>query len=239
MIGMPRGLHHRGDLLEPDRRQVLLLAEQHDHRDRLVERAVQLLAGVDLDDTAADHPHRLVIGEALLCRNDHAIDHAVGERQAQHLDGSLPATQAAVPSATAAALPQVTMPHSAPVSSAMRRPAASISSSRLTNRREASSIAVAHLRQHQAAAMHRAHAAAIDERTHAEREVGVGVHLRLPESRCGIIAGARLLSLPDAMVGRYRRDRLQFRQNHRLRLMLRTIAMVDKLPGFRRIWLDQ
>src|SRR5208282_6281401 len=34
------------------------------------------------------------------------------------LTGSLPATHAAVPSATAAALPQVTMPHSAPVSSA-------------------------------------------------------------------------------------------------------------------------
>src|SRR5438445_50724 len=54
--------------------------------------------------------------------------------------GSLPATQAAVPSATAAALPQVTMPHSAPVNSAMRLPAASISSSRLTNCREAASI---------------------------------------------------------------------------------------------------
>src|SRR5215472_10989108 len=53
------------------------------------------------------------------------------------LTGSLPATQAAVPSATAAALPQVTRPHSAPVNSAMRRPAASISSSRLTNQCEA------------------------------------------------------------------------------------------------------
>src|SRR5437763_9883278 len=57
------------------------------------------------------------------------------------LAGSLPATQAAVPSATAAALPQVTMPHSAPVNSAMRLPAASISSSRLTNWREAASTA--------------------------------------------------------------------------------------------------
>ena len=55
--------------------------------------------------------------------------------------GSLPATQAAVPSATAAALPQVTIPDSAPVSSARRRPAAAISSSRLTNQREASAIA--------------------------------------------------------------------------------------------------
>src|ERR1700730_8424527 len=55
--------------------------------------------------------------------------------------GSLPATQAAVPSATAAALPQVTMPHSAPFNPARRRPAASISSSRLTNWREAASIA--------------------------------------------------------------------------------------------------
>src|SRR4051812_6968212 len=57
------------------------------------------------------------------------------------LTGSLPATQAAVPSATAAALPQVTMPHSAPVRSASRLPAASISSSRLTNWRDAASIA--------------------------------------------------------------------------------------------------
>src|SRR6476646_743210 len=57
------------------------------------------------------------------------------------LTGSLPATQAAVPSATAAALPQVTMPHSAPVSSARRLPAASISSSRLTNWRDAASTA--------------------------------------------------------------------------------------------------
>src|ERR1700745_2614537 len=57
------------------------------------------------------------------------------------LTGALPATQAAVPSATAAALPQVTRPHSAPVSSARRRPAASISSSRLTNQRDASATA--------------------------------------------------------------------------------------------------
>src|SRR5438270_594803 len=49
--------------------------------------------------------------------------------------------QAAVPSATAAALPQVTMPHSAPVNSAIRLLAASISSSRLTNWREAASTA--------------------------------------------------------------------------------------------------
>src|SRR5882724_408954 len=57
------------------------------------------------------------------------------------LTGSLPATQAAVPSATAAALPQVTRPHSAPVSSARRFPAASISSSRLTKWRDASATA--------------------------------------------------------------------------------------------------
>ena len=34
---------------------------------------------------------------------------------------------------------------------------------------------VANLRQHQAAAMHRAHTAAIDERPHAEHEIGIGV----------------------------------------------------------------
>src|SRR6516225_2283274 len=55
--------------------------------------------------------------------------------------GSLPAMQAADANATAAALPQVTMPHSAPVSSASRLPAASINSSRLTNCRDAASTA--------------------------------------------------------------------------------------------------
>src|SRR5690242_4134306 len=55
--------------------------------------------------------------------------------------GSLPAMHAADARATAAALPQVTMPHSAPVSSANRLPAASISSSRLTNWRDAASTA--------------------------------------------------------------------------------------------------
>jgi hypothetical protein len=46
--------------------------------------------------------------------------------------------------------------------------------------------------------MHRAHAAAIDERAHAERAVGVGVHLHLPDGGCGIIAGDPLMSRPDA-----------------------------------------
>ena len=67
---MPRGLHTEAISSSLHRGQMLLLAEQHDHRDRLVEGAVQLLARVDLDDMAADHAHRLVIGEALLCRND-------------------------------------------------------------------------------------------------------------------------------------------------------------------------
>ena len=65
MIGMPRGLTDGGDFFEPHAGQMLLLAEQHDHRHRLVERPVEIVAGVDLDDVAADHPHRLVIGEAL------------------------------------------------------------------------------------------------------------------------------------------------------------------------------
>src|ERR1700680_2312144 len=69
------------------------------------------------------------------------LTRASGKRSGSILAGSVPATQAAVPSATAAALPQGTMPHSAPVNSAMRPPAASISSSRLPNCREAASIA--------------------------------------------------------------------------------------------------
>src|SRR5271156_94778 len=55
--------------------------------------------------------------------------------------GSLPATHAVVASVSAAALPQVTTPHSAPVSSAMRRLAPCINSSRLTNWRDACATA--------------------------------------------------------------------------------------------------
>ena len=86
MIGMPRGLTTEAISSSRTLAEMLLLAEQHDHRDRLVERLVELLARVDLDDVAADHPHRLVIGEALRLRDDDAVDHAVGEGQAQHLD---------------------------------------------------------------------------------------------------------------------------------------------------------
>ena len=79
-------LDDRGDLLEPQAAEMLQLAEQHDHRHRLGERRVEILAGLDLDEMAADHPHRLVIGEALSLRDDDPVDHPLGERQAQHLD---------------------------------------------------------------------------------------------------------------------------------------------------------
>src|SRR5215472_5822936 len=119
-------LDDRGNLLEAQAAEMFLLAEQHHHRHRLGERLVEIPARIDLDQVAADHANRRVFG--MMTR---LIMPSVNGRRSI-LTGSLPATQAAVPSATAAALPQVTMPHSAPVSSASRLPAASISSSRLT-----------------------------------------------------------------------------------------------------------
>ena len=69
-----------GDLFEPDTRRVFLLAEQHDHRHRFGQSVVEVITALDLDDLAADHPHCLVIGEALAFRDDDSIDHTVGER---------------------------------------------------------------------------------------------------------------------------------------------------------------
>src|SRR5207302_3975500 len=47
----------------------------------------------------------------------------------------------------------------------------------------------AHLGQHQTAAMHRAHAAAIDERAHAKRPIGVGNRSRLGHVTSGMESG--------------------------------------------------
>ena len=56
------------------------LAEQHDQRHRIIECPIEIGARLDLDNRAADHPDRLVIGETLPFRNNDAVDHAVGER---------------------------------------------------------------------------------------------------------------------------------------------------------------
>ena len=166
------------DLFEPHARQVLLLAEQHDHRHRLGERPVEIRAGVDLDDLAADHPHRLVVGETLALRDDDPVDHAVGERQAQHLDR--------VVAGDAGRRPERHRGRAAAGDEAPLGPGqlGETPSGRLHQLVEVDEIARrlgdcrAHLRQHQAAAMHRAHAAAVDERPHPEGEIriGVGVH---------------------------------------------------------------
>ena len=89
--------------------------------------------------------------------------------------GSLPATQAAVASVSAAALPQVTMPHSAPVSSAMRRLGALHQLVHADELARCLRDRRAHLRQHQAAAMRGADGGAVDERPHAERQIRIGV----------------------------------------------------------------
>src|SRR5205085_4677158 len=47
-------LNRRCDLFESQASQMLLLAEQYDHRHRFGERAVEILARVDLDEMAAD-----------------------------------------------------------------------------------------------------------------------------------------------------------------------------------------
>src|SRR5271154_6281786 len=53
-------LADRGDLLESHAGQMLLFTEQHDQRYRLLQRRVEIGAGLDLDDRTAAHPHRLI-----------------------------------------------------------------------------------------------------------------------------------------------------------------------------------
>src|SRR6516162_5950848 len=47
-------LDYGGDLFEPDTRRVFLLAEQHDHSHRFGQSVVEVLAGLDFNDLAAD-----------------------------------------------------------------------------------------------------------------------------------------------------------------------------------------
>ncbi len=180
-------LDDRGDLLEPHARQVLLLAEQHHHRDRLFQRLVELGAGVDLDDVAADHPHRLVIGEALLLRDDDPVDHAFREGEAQHLRRIVPGDAGGGAERDGGGAPAG---DDAPFGAGQFGDALARRVHQLVEIDELARGGVhrgAHLRQHQAAAMHRAHAAAIDERPHAEREIGVGTcrHVTSDESGQG------------------------------------------------------
>ena len=179
-------LDHRRDLLQPHRGQVFLLAEQHDQRDRLFERLVEVFAGVDLDDMAADHPNRLIVGETLLPRDDDAVDHAVGKGEPQHLDRVVAgdAGGGAERDRGGAAAG-----HDAPFGAGQFGDALARGRHQLVEVDELARGGLdrgAHLRQHQAAAMHRAHAAAIDERPNPEREIGVGW-----------IAGGHVTSGPD------------------------------------------
>ena len=64
---------------------MLLLAEQHDHCHWLDERRSRS-SRVSISTMAADHPHRLVIGETLGLGDQDTVDHPVGEGQAQHFD---------------------------------------------------------------------------------------------------------------------------------------------------------
>ena len=84
MIGMPRGRVRAAISSSRTPEKVLPIAEQDHQRHRLGERLIEILARVDLDNMAADHPHRLVVGEALALRDDDPVDHALDERQAQH-----------------------------------------------------------------------------------------------------------------------------------------------------------
>ena len=168
-------LDDRRDFLEPQAAHMLLLAEQHHHRHGLGERRVEIFARVDLDEMAADHSHRLVISETLGPRNEYPIDHPVGKRQAQHLDRVVAGNAGRRPQCnrrgTAAG-------NDAPFGAGQlgkplpRRLHQFVEIDKMARRL---GDRLTDLRQHQAAAMHRAHAAAIDERPHAEHQIGIGV----------------------------------------------------------------
>ena len=139
------------------------------------ERPVEVVARLDFDEMAADHPHRLVIGETLSLRDDDPVYHSVGERQAQHLYR--------IVAGDAGRRPERHRSGAAAGDDAPFRPGqlGEPLSGRLHQFVEIDKMArrlghrLADLRQHQAAAMHRPHAAAIDERPHAEHEIGIGV----------------------------------------------------------------
>src|SRR5262249_39475793 len=164
-----------GDLFEPYLRQVLLLAEQNDHRHRFGECRVEVLAGLDFDDPAADHPHRLVIGKALTSGDNYPVDHAVGERQAQHLYGIVAShtrrraerhrCRAAAGDETPLGAGQL---GDAPPGGLHQLVEVDKPAGGLGHR-------VPHLRQHQAAAMHGAHTATVDEWPYSESEIRIGV----------------------------------------------------------------
>jgi hypothetical protein len=169
-------LDEPSDLFEPDRPLRLLLAEQHDHRHGFGERPFEIGAAVDLDHARPGHPHRLVIGEALALRDHDPVDHALDEGQAQHLDR--------IVAGDAGRRRQCHCGSAAAGDEAPFGPGqfGDAPTRRLHQLVEVDEMARGlghrrpHLRQHQTAAVHRAHAAAIDERPHAEREIRVGVH---------------------------------------------------------------
>ena len=85
MIGMPRGLVTAAISSSRTLARCSCLPSSTTSATGSLQRRVEIGAGVDLDDLAAEHAHRLVVGEALVRRDDDAVDHALGERQAQHL----------------------------------------------------------------------------------------------------------------------------------------------------------
>ena len=175
MIGMPRGRVSRGNLFEPHAAEVLPIAEQDHQRHRLGERAVELVPGVDLDDVAADHAHRLVVGKALASGDDDPVDHALGERQAQHLHGVVAGDaggRAERHRGRAAAGDEAPLGQGQLGQAPTRRLHQLVE---IDERARGRVHRPAHLRQHQAAAMQGAHAAAIDEGPHAERQIGIEI----------------------------------------------------------------
>ena len=191
---------------------MLVLAEQHDKRDRLLQRLFEVGAGLDLDDLAAAHPHRLVVGETLLRRNDDPVDHAIGERQAQHLGGVVAgdAGGGAERHRGGAAAGDDARFGAGQLGDALARRGHQLVEVDELARRRVNRLA--HLRQHQAAAMHRAHAAAIDERPDAKREIGVALHTA-SEKRAGYRVAAFYCHTRD---GRCRVDPIRHERPYKI-----------------------
>ena len=159
-------IHHHGNAARPRRRHQfleahlrarLLISEHRDHRDGLGECHVELGAAADLDDMCARHADRLVVGQAQHLHGIVAGDAGGGGKR--HSGGAAAGDHA-------------------PFRLRQLREPLARGFHELVKMDELSRClghGVLDLRQHEAAAVQCAHRAAIDDGTHAEREIGIGI----------------------------------------------------------------
>ena len=132
------GIHQNGDVVllrdgrhscRPQRAFVPRSGKYVDHRGPRIEGRFEFGRAVHLDDLDTHHANRVIVDVAGIRGNDYLVLQIGNVGQPLHTFWVEPAIDAAVVCAMAAQHPFVTMPHSAPVSSANRLLTPSMSSS--------------------------------------------------------------------------------------------------------------